>query len=376
MPKSSKMPAPLAYKPFVAAAAAPKPKEVKDMTPEEIMALLAPSLELKNWGDMIEDEPISPEEAAAFAAASRTYQAARAAEAKVARLAEAPALCRKNFDDFLLNHIQYNISRSKAVQGVKTIKPVWRVLYANQCDHQASAQELLESRVESMWDWIRALPEYQNQTEEEFEALGMGWESYWEDKYEAYLETVLPGSLHRDAAGEVEICRYFNMPGGCRPKEGGGACPYRHVAGAAPEREECKFFNSPRGCRSGDACPFKHTPAGAAAPSWRSAAAPAAGGGGGEAFAAARAGGGGGGGSRRSSVSTEASDGWQVAAPRFRTATPPAASAGMSRPPPHRLALAAGGGGGGGGARAAEPCKFFESPRGCRSGSSCPYPHV
>ena len=43
MPKSSKMPAPLAYKPFAAAAAAPKPKEVKDMTREEIMALLAPS---------------------------------------------------------------------------------------------------------------------------------------------------------------------------------------------------------------------------------------------------------------------------------------------------------------------------------------------
>ena len=360
---STKMPAPLKYKPF-AAAAAPKPKEVKDMTREEIIALLAPSLQIKNWGDLVEEEfPTSQADTVAFAAACRKHQEERAAEAKTARLAEAPALCRKNFDAFLLHHIQYNISMSPAAKAVKTIKPVWRILYTNQCDKSVAAQELLEYRIESMWDWIHAQKEYQDMTEDEFEALGMGWESYWEDKYEAYLETVLPGSLHRDATGEVEICRYFNMPGGCRPKEGGGACPYRHVAGAAPEREECKFFSSPRGCRSGDACPFKHTVA--AAPSWRSAPVHA---GSGEAFASARSGAAAAaGGSRRSSVSTEASDGWQVAVPRFRPAAEAASSA--SRPPLHRPSAA-------GGARAAEPCKFFKSPRGCRSGSSCPYPHV
>ena len=219
------------------------PAAIKEMTKEEIIALLTSQATLSNWGDLIDEDPVDPTQAAAWLAESRTIQATRAAErAAYAKTPEGMAAAteahRATVSEFLLRHIQYNISRSKAVQGVKTIKPVWRVLYANQCDHQASAQELLESRVESMWDWIRAQKEYQDQTEEEFEALGMGWESYWEDKYEAYLETVLPGSLHRDAAGEVEICRYFNMPGGCRPKEGGGACPYRHVAGAAPEREE------------------------------------------------------------------------------------------------------------------------------------------
>ena len=360
---SAKMPAPLTYKPFAAVAAKPK-----ELTREEIIALLAPSLELKNWGDLVEDEfPTSEADTVAFAAACRKHQEERAAEAKVARLAEAPALCRKNFDAFLLHHIQYNISMSPAAKAVKSIKPVWRVLYKNQSDHQAAAQELLEARVESMWDWIRAQKEYHDMTEEEFEALGMGWESHWEDKYEAYQETVLPGSLHRDATGEVEICRYFNMPGGCRPKEGGGACPYRHVAGAAPEREECKFFSSPRGCRSGDACPFKHTVA--AAPSWRSAPVHA---GSGEAFASARSGTSvaAAASSRRSSVSTAASDdGWQVAVPRFR---PAAEAASMSRPPLHHRPSAAGGGG----AKAAEPCKFFKSPRGCRAGKACPYPHV
>ena len=360
---SAKMPAPLKYKPFAAAAAKPK-----ELTREEIIALLAPSLQIKNWGDLVEEEfPTTAADTAAFAAACRKHQEERAAEAKAARLAEAPALYRTNFDAFLLRHIQYNISMSPAAKAVKSIKPVWRILYANQCDKSVAAQELLDYRIESMWDWIRAQKEYQDQTEEEFEALGMGWESYWEDKYEAYLETVLPGSLHRDATGEVEICRYFNMPGGCRPKEGGGACPYRHVAGAAPEREECKFFSSPRGCRSGDACPFKHTVA--AAPSWRSAPVHA---GSGEAFASARSGtsastSAGAAASRRSSVSTAASDEWQVAAPRFR----PAAEA-ASRPPLHRPSAA----GGGGGAKAAEPCKFFKSPRGCRSGKACPYPHV
>jgi hypothetical protein len=44
------------------------------------------------------------------AAACRKHQEERAAEAKMVRLAEAPALCRKNFDAFLLHHIQYNIS--------------------------------------------------------------------------------------------------------------------------------------------------------------------------------------------------------------------------------------------------------------------------
>ena len=338
--------------------------KTKEMTPEEIIALLTSQATLCNWGDLIDDDPVDPAQAAAWLAESRAIQARRAAErAAYAQTPEgitkAIATHRATVSEFLLRHIQYNISTSKTVMG-REIKPVWRVLYNNQCDHQAAAQELLDSRTESMWDWIRAQQEYQEMTEEEFEALGMGWESYWEEKYEAYLAEVLPGNLHRDpTTGEVEICRFFSLPGGCRPKPGGGACPYRHVAGAPAE--VCRFFNSPRGCKNGDACPFSHAAptattgngldfavARAGGPSWRQASA--------SSVAT---------GSRRSSVSTEASaDGWEVAASRRF----PTAAATSGRPPiaPQRTANA-------GGAQA--ECRFFRSPRGCKNGASCPYKH-
>lgn len=345
----------------------PASKEPKEMSREEIIALLTSQAILCNWGDLIDEDPVDPVQAAAWLAESRAIQTKRAAErAAYAQTPEGQAAAiathRATVSEFLLRHIQYNISMSKAVQGRK-IKPVWRLLYGNQCDHQAAAQDLLEARTDSMWDWIRAQKEYQEQTEEEFEALGMGWESYWEEKYEAYLAEVLPGNLHRDAAGEVEICRFFSLPGGCRPKPGGGACPYRHVAGAA--QEVCRFFNTPRGCRSGDACPYAHT-----APASASA-------GGGLDFAAARAGGpawrlpNAATGSRRSSVSTEASaDGWETAGSKRFTPAPSAASfGGGARPPlpPQRSAA--------GGSAAAAECRFFRSPRGCKNGASCPFKH-
>jgi hypothetical protein len=338
-------------------------KETKTMTQEEIVALLTSQTILCNWGDLVDEDPVDPAQAAAWLAESRAIQAQRAAErAAYAQTpeghAEAIATHRKTVSEFLLRHIQYNISMSKAVQGRK-IKPVWRVLYANQCDHQASAQELLDARTESMWDWIRAQKEYQDMTEEMFEALGMGWESYWEEKYEAHLAETLPGNLHIDATGMVEICRFFNMPGGCRPKPGGGACPYRHVAGAA--QEVCRFFNSPRGCKNGEACPFAHTaPTASANVS------------GGMDFATARAGGpswrsvDAGSSSRRSSVSTDATeDGWEMAGAR-RFSPVPTATAGGGRPPlpPQRTSSAP-----------QAECRFFRTPRGCRSGASCPYKH-
>jgi len=361
------------------------PKATAPMTQEMIIALLTSQASISNWRDLIDEDPVDPAQAAAWLAESHAIQAQKAAERAAHALTpeghvEAVAAHRATVSKFLLHHIQYNISRSKAVQGRK-IKPVWRILYGNQCDHQASAQEVLDARSDSMWDWIRAQKEYQEQTEEEFEALGMGWESYWEEKYEAYLAEVLPGNLHRDpTTGEVEICRFFSLPGGCRPKPGGGACPYRHVAGAA--QEVCRFFNTPRGCRSGDACPYAHTApaagtvaggldfaaARAGGPSWRLPNAATA-----TASASASASNS----SRRSSVSTEASaDGWMTAGTRRFTpaAASPAASFGSgSRPPlaPQRSAAA----GGGGGSAAPAECRFFRSPRGCKNGASCPFKH-
>jgi hypothetical protein len=318
---------------------APKAKEPRTMTKEETIALLTSHTTLSNWGDLIDEDPVA---AAAWLAESRAIQAKRAAErAAYAQTpegqAEAITSHRKTVSEFLLRHIQYNISMSKAVKGRK-IKPVWRVLYANQCDHQAAAQDLLEARTESMWDWVYNQKMYQDMTEEMFEALGMGFESYWEEKYEAHLAEILPGSLHRDATGMVEICRFFNMPGGCRPKEGGGACPYRHVAGAA--LEVCRFFNSPRGCKNGATCPFAHTApvsgdmdfatARAGVASWRQSSTTS---------------------SRRSSVSTEPSTGGWAVANSSRFAPAPAS------------------------ASATAECRFFKTTRGCKNGATCPYKH-
>ena len=298
---------------------------------------------LAHWGTLTEDPT---ESMAEIGLALALHKARRLAEAQTpAGIAAATAQQRSIFNSFLLQHIQHNISRAKVTQGLKHIKPCWQLLHRNQSDRAADDQDRLNASDDDMWAWVHAQPEYINMTEQEFEALGNGFSEYWEEKYAAWVLTTIPKDPHRDAEGNIEACRYFNTSVGCHPPEG-QKCPYRHVLGKAPEAEECKFFSTPRGCKNGDKCPFKHTTASAASTASTASLD----------FAAARAGGG----SWRqpaaaavAAVAAPAADGWELAGAKpFKC--------------PSRASSAA----------AQEPCKFFRSKKGCRSGSSCPYPHV
>lgn len=328
---------------------APAPSKAV-LSPAAALQALDACLDLKDWGLLDEDEQ-TPAAMAETAAVLAKILAKRLADAQTPEgLAAATAQQRSIFGTFLLRHIQHNISRAKVTRDAKPIKACWLTLYRNQCDRALADQDRLDAYDHDMWAWVHDQDEYKHMTEAEFEAYGSGFSQYWEEKYDAWVLANIPKDPHRDAEGNIEACRYFNTPIGCHPPEG-QKCPYRHVAGKAPEPDECKFFHTPRGCRSGTACPFKHTVATASAGA--AAAAPALD------FAAARTGGG----SWRSAgaaggagAASDSSSGWEVAGTKPR---PSAASAG-----------------GGGRSAAAAPCKFFKSARGCKNGSSCPYPHV
>ncbi len=147
--------------------------------------------------------------------------------------------------------------------------------------------------------------------------------------------------LHRDAEGNVEECRFFNSPMGCRE---GTACPYTHVKRDISEIP-CRFETSGVGCRPmrGKTCPYKHAPRAAPAPvvpAWRSDA-------GSDAASVASGGSDGWRGRGRAadaaSVASADSDGWHVAGARGQRfgglpRAPPAAGGGWrGGPPPVRL---------------------------------------
>ena len=56
--------------------------------------------------------------------------------------------------------------------------------------------------------------------------------------------------------GELEECRYFNTPRGCRE---GDDCDYLHIKRSLSELR-CRFLDTPRGCNPGFGrrCPYKH----------------------------------------------------------------------------------------------------------------------
>ena len=55
---------------------------------------------------------------------------------------------------------------------------------------------------------------------------------------------------------ELEECRYFNTPRGCRE---GDDCDYLHIKRSLSELR-CRFLDTPRGCNPGFGrrCPYKH----------------------------------------------------------------------------------------------------------------------
>jgi hypothetical protein len=156
------------------------------------------------------------------------------------------------------------------------------------------AQQRLEEYLSERDAWVNAQPDYKRITEDEWD---MCTESVWTDLYDAHMKrvehrwwygrkemcrffqlpigcragdkceyshdtdtcSVVSEEIHLDENGEPEICRYFNTPGGCtREAEGKGACPYKHIDGISPEPELCRYFNLPGGCRKGAECIFKH----------------------------------------------------------------------------------------------------------------------
>eukprot|EP00698_Gefionella_okellyi_P003746 TRINITY_DN13489_c0_g1_i1.p2 TRINITY_DN13489_c0_g1~~TRINITY_DN13489_c0_g1_i1.p2 ORF type:complete len:274 (-),score=33.76 TRINITY_DN13489_c0_g1_i1:66-842(-) len=147
-------------------------------------------------------------------------------------------------------------------------------------------------------------------------------------------------------AGEKQRpCRFFNSEAGCRDGEN---CKYPHVkaAPAAPaprpraseeksgEKKACKFFRSEKGCKLGDTCPYPHTAAAAPSQPKPAQAAPK-----------------------------------QPRAPVAQTATPVATDAAESDKPRRAPRARAPKG------DSTRPCRFFNSPAGCRE-TECAYPHT
>jgi hypothetical protein len=182
-----------------------------------------------------------------------------------------------------------------------------------QLNKRPCAMALSQARLDMYWEdrdaWVNCQPKFKALHPDDWH---MGTEDEWTQLYDEHMARVeqrwwhgtkemcrffqLPGGcregvncqyshdisetcsivsdgIHRDINGEPEICRYFNLPGGCtKEKDGKGPCPYKHIAGVVPEQEICRFFNSPRGCRSGDACIFKHQKVAPVEKDWRGAA--------------------------------------------------------------------------------------------------------
>ena len=201
--------------------------------------------------------------------------------------------------------------------------------------------KFLAAQVEDSRLWITANAEIQQRNwafEDEERARHVctcpnpdGPDAEWDPPMGWECECFKP--LHRDAEGNVEECRFFNSPMGCRE---GAACPYTHVKRDISEIP-CRFETSGVGCRPmrGKTCPYKHAPrvAQPVVPAWRAdagsdAASVASADSGGWRVAGARQ-------ADAASVASADSDGWHVAGAR------PAAGrfGGLPRAPP-----AAGGG--------------------------------
>ena len=58
---------------------------------------------------------------------------------------------------------------------------------------------------------------------------------------------MLERTIHLDASGEPEECKFFNLASGCRL---GDKCSYKHIK-REQQQPECRFFRSARGCRAG-----------------------------------------------------------------------------------------------------------------------------
>jgi len=327
-------------------ASVPKPVAVappKVLTAAEILqAHCAPGTDywrmdqgLVSWADAMEEDEnkrkaIDPVYAAEKAAEEAAWHEAyrkhwaeadqRAAEAKAAKAAEDAAVS------------DARISLRNATYG--------------------EVSKFLAAQVEDSRLWYVATAEIQNRNWafEDMERLHHvctcpnpdGPDAEWDPPMGWECECFKP--LHRDAEGNVEECRFFNSPMGCRE---GTACPYTHVKRDISEIP-CRFETSGVGCRPmrGKTCPYKHAPRAAPAPvvpAWRSdagsdAASVASAGSDGwrPAGAGWRAAGGGGRAADAASVASADSDGWHVAGARAQR------FGGLPRAPP-----AAGGGGGG-----------------------------
>jgi len=292
----------------VVAAAAPKAPVVVKTAAETLQELCGPGTDywrmqtgLVSWADAMdadeaEHKARSPAYAAKCAAAEaawmenyRAYHAnaaARAAEAAEAAAREHAAVAKAAAD---LRDAPYGTVHAFAEAQVEDSR-LWRVAKAElQQRHWAFEDEERARHVcscpnpdggDAEWD------------------PPMGWEC------ECFK------ALHRDALGNVEECRFFNSPMGCRE---GDACPYSHVKRDISEIA-CRFETSGVGCKParGKVCPYKHAAPPAAdwrapAPSWRDDA--------------------------RSVASAGSGDGWVVAGPRGHAHGPACGSS--CRPPMH-----------------------------------------